>query len=373
MWCARCVRSWQDGKLTGVRRVLGLALAALALWTTLGVLFATQLYFAGLPWSQALAWSIPRWYAWGVITPLVFAADRRLRDVRPIVRLAWHVPLGIAFTLLSVLLRFVTRPLRGGGWPNDVTTFFLERFYPDLLIYVVIAGIAVLRDYAVLVRAREQQAHAFAMERSVLERRLVEAHLQSLRAQLQPHFLFNALNTVSAFTETDPRTARRLLDQLGALLRASLAHTDRTFVTLGDELTLLDDYLAIEAARFEGRLEVSVQVDDRLLDLRVPGFLVQPLVENAIRHGLVPRVVGGRLDVTVSGQDGHVRIRVRDDGVGLTPGWSLDRDAGIGLRNVADRLAHLYGSAASLRIESRATGGVDAEVVLPVDRSKEHV
>ena len=144
--------------LARYQRLLIWTLGALVLWTALGVLFATQLYFAGLSWTQALAWSIPRWYAWGLVTPFVFAADRRLRGVRGALRFVWHVPLALGFTSLSVLLRLLTRPLRGAGWPEDVTQFFLDRFFPDLLIYAVIAGIAVLRDYAALVRDRARSS-----------------------------------------------------------------------------------------------------------------------------------------------------------------------------------------------------------------------
>ena len=136
-----------------------------------------------------------------------------------------------------------------------------------------------------------RQAHELALRSADLERRLVESQLQSLRAQLQPHFLFNALNTISAFTETNPQMARRLMAQLGDLLRASLRHASQPLVTLGEELTFLDDYLAIESARFEGRMHVSVRADDDLLPMMVPSFLLQPLVENAIRHGVGPAAV----------------------------------------------------------------------------------
>ena len=163
-----------------------------------------------------------------------------------------------------------------------------------------------------------------------LERRLAEARLHTLRAQLQPHFLFNALNTISAFTETNPRVARRLMEQLGDLLRASLTHTAQPLVTLGEELTFLDDYLAIESARFEGRIQVSVNVDDHLIDRQVPSFLFQPLVENAIRHGVAPRLSA---DVSRSPRrktGPMLVLRVRDNGLGLPPDWSFDQHAGVG-------------------------------------------
>jgi two-component system, LytTR family, sensor kinase len=199
-----------------------------------------------------------------------------------------------------------------------------------------------------------------------LERRLVEARLQSLRAQLQPHFLFNALNTISAFTETDSQTARRLMEQLGNLLRASLTHASRPLVTLADELTFLDNYLAIESARFEGRITISVHANDDVLSIMLPSFLLQPLVENAIRHGLAPRLSGGHLDVSATRVDSVLRLRVRDDGVGLFPGWEFERNAGIGLRNVVSRVEHSYGRVDLFRITPRASGGVEVQLDLPL-------
>ncbi|MEO7193118.1 MAG: histidine kinase [Vicinamibacterales bacterium] len=276
------------------------------------------------------------------------------------------MPLGIAWTLLGIALRLATRPLRGSPVLPSVVAFFLERFYWDLLIYAVIAGVAIARDYAMQLRERDRQAHEMALQTADLERRLVEARLQSLRAQLQPHFLFNALNTISAFTEANPQTARRLMGQLGGLLRASLTHASRPLVTLGEELTFLDDYLAIESARFEERMTVAVHVDDDLLDLLVPSFLFQPIVENAIRHGVALRLSGGDVEVSATRDGSTLNLRVRDNGVGLPPGWHFERDAGVGLRNIASRLEHVYGQAGLLRVQSAEAGGVDVQIDIPL-------
>jgi two-component system LytT family sensor kinase len=350
----------------GWPRAFQVAVGSALFWTALGVFFASQLVLAGLPWSTALAFSMPRWYSWGLLTPVVFWIDRRLGGHQDLAaRATLHVPLGIAVTCLSIAMRLLTRPLRGSPWPANLWAFFVERFYWDLLIYAVIAGVAIARDLGRRSRQREAEAHRLALQAADLQRRLTEASLQSLRAQVHPHFLFNALNTISAFTETDPQTARRLMEQLGDLLRASLAHASRPVVTLGEELTFLDDYLGIELARFEGRLTVSVNADDDLLDEAVPSFLLQPLLENAIRHGIGRRMSGGHVDVTATRDGSILTVRVRDNGVGLPVGWRFDRDAGIGLQNVAARLKHLYGRGDLLRITPVAEGGVNAEVDLP--------
>jgi two-component system LytT family sensor kinase len=339
---------------------------AALLWTALAVVFASQLYFAGLPWRQALAWSIPRWYSWGVLAPAVFWLDKRIGRGRALpIRVALHVPLGVLFTALSLALRLATRPLRGGEIPSDLFAYVLDRLYSDLLIYAVIVAASISRDYAVQVRERERQAHDLALERAELERDLFEARLQGLRAQLQPHFLFNALNTISAFTETDPPTARRLMGQLGSLLRAALTHATRPLVTLSEELTFLDDYLAIEAARFEGRIVVTVDADDEVLGRMVPGFLLQPIVENAIRHGVAPRLSGGRVEVTAARVGPAVSLRVRDDGLGVPAGWSVGTHGGVGLKNVASRLEHLYRRKDLFSVQPRSEGGMEVTITIP--------
>jgi two-component system LytT family sensor kinase len=353
------------GRPASLGRRLAIGFAVFLLWTATAIFFATQLYFAGLTWQNALAWTLPRWYAWGLVAPCVFWLDRRLAATTTLpVRLALHVPLAVIFTSATILLRLTSRFLRG-ALPDDLGTFYLERLYSDLPIYAVLAGISFSRRYAEQVRRSAEQAHALALRTTELERRLVESQLQSLRAQLQPHFLFNALNTISAFTESNPQMARRLMAQLGDLLRASLRHTAQPLVTLGEELTFLDDFLAIESARFEGRLHVSVQAEDEVLAVRVPSFLLQPLAENAIRHGVGPRLSGGRVDITATGTAATLSVRVRDDGVGLPPEWNFERDAGVGLRNVAARLEHIYGRPGLLRVVPQAAGGVEVQIDVP--------
>jgi two-component system LytT family sensor kinase len=350
--------------------VLQFAFWYVLFWTGLAFFFASQIYFLDrgrVPWTIALSFSAPRWYSWGLFAPGVFWVDKRLGTGRSLAaRVGLHVPLGVAWTCLAIFIRLLSRPLRGSPWPPSILSFFLERFYWDLLIYAVIAGVAIARDYAAQATLRERQAHELALQTVDLERRLAEARLQSLRAQLQPHFLFNALNTISAFTETSPQTARRLMGQLGDLLRASLTHAARPLVTLGEELTFLDDYLAIESARFEERIAVSVQVDDDLLDAIVPSFLLQPLVENAIRHGVAPRLSGGRVEVTATREGSLLKLRVRDNGVGLTPNWHFRNNAGVGLGNVASRLEHLYGQPDLLRVVPLESGGVEVQLDLPL-------
>lgn len=350
-----------------------LVAAVFAFWTGMGLFFASQIYIldGDVTWRRALQFALPRWYSWGLLAPAIAAVDRRLLSRQPLTaRLAWHVPLMLGFTGVALALRLVTRPLVGNPWPQSIVVYVLERAYWDILIYAVIAGVVIARDYASHVREEQERSHRLQLEAVELERLLTEARLQTLRSQLQPHFLFNALNTISALTETEPRTARRLMEQLGQLLRASLRHASAPLVTLAEELTFLDDYLAIESVRFEGRISVSIHAEDDALAALVPGFLLQPLVENAIRHGVGPRLSGGRIVVSAERVGDALSIRVTDDGLGLPENWMARRDAGVGLRNTQARLAQLFPGRHAFRVApaqtaSGTTSGVVVEIRLP--------
>jgi hypothetical protein len=231
---------------------------AFVFWTVLGLFFASQDYVLGddrVSFTLVLRWAMPRWYLWGLLAPPIAAVDRWIGRGHSIgLRLALHLPLGLAWTALALTIRLCIRPLLGLDWRPSIAISLLEPVTWDLLINAVIAGVAIARDYAGQARAHEQEAHRLQLEAVELQRHLAEARLQSLRSQLQPHFLFNALNTMSSLTQTDPKTARRLMEQLGQLLRMSLRHAATPLVTLAEELAFLDDYLAIESVRFEGRL-----------------------------------------------------------------------------------------------------------------------
>jgi signal transduction histidine kinase len=349
----------------GVARTITRTLGIVALWTVIAGVFAIQLHVAGLSWEAALTWTLSRWYSWGLVTPGIFWLDRRLagRASAP-ARLALHVPLALAWTALVIAIRLVGRAVRG-TFPPNLEVHVIDRLAEDIPIYVVIACMSFSRIYAAQVRRATRETEALALRTTQLERQLVAAQLDALRAQVHPHFLFNALNTISARTESNPKAARRLMAQLGDLLRASLSHAAQPLVTVGEELTFLDDYLAIERARFEGRLDVSVQADDRVLSRQVPSFLLQPLVDNAIRHGLGQRVVGGRVEIAVTPSLDALVVAVRDDGVGVPPNWTFARNAGVGLRNIAARLEHLYGRDDLLQVASLPSGGVEVRVKIP--------
>lgn len=212
---------------------------------------------------------------------------------------------------------------------------------------------------------REAQAEADAerLRRAEQDAAATHAELARLQAQIEPHFLFNTLSNIVGLIDAQPETARRMLVDLTALLRTSLARTRQQRVSLGDELELLRAYLGIMAVRMGERLRWDLDADAALLDARMPPLLVQPLVENAIRHGLEPQSAGGRLSVRCRQDDSVLAIDVEDDGAGFAPGAS----SGIGLANVRERLRACYGDEAALVLEEPAGGGLRASLRIPLE------
>jgi LytS/YehU family sensor histidine kinase len=214
-------------------------------------------------------------------------------------------------------------------------------------------------------------SHALQVRRAVREReqrelqllaQLGEARLQALRAQLQPHFLFNALNTIAVLMHEDVRQAHRTLLQLSQLLRRALDISATPMVSLREELAFLDAYVEIETTRFEDRISFDVQVDEQLLDVPVPGLVLQPLVENAVRHGLAERDTQNRIVVRAERAGDRMRIEVRDNGRGM-PGQP---DEGIGLSNTRTRLDIHYGARHRFEILPAEGGGTLAVLELPL-------
>jgi LytS/YehU family sensor histidine kinase len=200
-----------------------------------------------------------------------------------------------------------------------------------------------------------------------LQAELAAARLQALRSHLEPHFLFNGLHSIAALARANDMAAVvRLTAGLSEILRYILNSGNRP-ARLGDEFTVVERYVEIQRARFGDRLDVFLSLAPDATDARVPPLIVQPLVENALKHGLAPRVQRGTLQVSAWRDNGRTRIVVDDDGVGLPPTWSPDGGSGTGLRNLSARLAADYGEHASLCVQPRTGGGVRAIIELPYE------
>lgn len=208
----------------------------------------------------------------------------------------------------------------------------------------------------------ESELQARELARVEAEKQALAAQLRMLQAQIEPHFLFNSLANVAALIEAEPTLAARLLDALIRYLRSSLARTRAEGGTLGDEVAMLTAYLDVLRIRMGARLDYAFDIDEKLLAADFPPMLLQPLVENAIRHGLEPKVAGGRITVTARRVDEGLQISVTDDGLGFAdaPG------DGIGVANVRARLAAIYGPAARLELRSKVSAGVTATLSLPL-------
>ena len=316
---------------------------------------------------------------WFLLTPLILWIARRFsfERARWAPRLALHVALAfLAAVALDALGHWVLHAMMGRpGRPftlvRSIQTF---RFLDELIVYLVVLAAGFARDYflryqerlreATELRAQTAELNANAVR---LQAQLSEARLRALRMQINPHFLFNTLHTISTYLERDPRSVRRMIARLSELLRYSLEKTEANEVPLRQELGFIEGYLEIQQIRFQENLIVDYDVDPAVLDALVPNLILQPLVENAIRHGAGVREEGGRVGVRAWREDEWLFLSVQDNGPGLSTAAkkSAPSGEGIGLRNTRERLQGLYGSAQQFTLDAREEGGADARIMLP--------
>ncbi len=345
----------------------GRLLIAAVGWTVLGWIFAMP-SFSTSAWNQELRMYLAQWWAWGLVTPVIVVMDRRMpftgRQLGR--RVIAHLGASLIVTPAYFYLFTAMRAAMGVvPWSSLRISQILSRQILGWaiwcwLIYWVIAG--ALQAY----RYYERYMHSeLRLER--LEHSFSEARLNALRMQLDPHFLFNALNTISSHVERDPKLTRRMIEHLGDLLRMSLESKDRQEVPLAEELAFLEHYLEIQKIRFGDQLKVVLDVAPEVKYAAVPSMFIQPLVENAIRHGISRRAAGGTLVVRAGTEGGRLEIRVIDDGVGLPLGWTLEGSEGLGLSITRQRIAGLHPNGASrFVVRNRAEGGTEVEVSLPL-------
>lgn len=352
------------------RRLRGVLLA-FAFWTTLGIGLAAvaRLVMPGTTWDSAFRTVLPQCVAWALTTTIIFAVDLRLLRITFGRRIVLLILLAFALLPIQVGVVEATRGLFGSTWPAaSFWESLLRQSFSAFAAYAIAIGVSMARSFRAEARSRETEATRLTLRAAQLESQLAEARLHALQSQLNPHFLFNALNTISAFTESDPKVARKAMASLGKLLRASLDHAGRAEVPVASELAFLEDYLTIERLRFEDRLTVEVSTDEDTRRALVPCFILQPLVENAIRHGVGALRRPCRIEVSIRPAGTQLLIRVDDDGAGLPEGWRLEDHAGIGLSNIERRLKELYGSEQTFKVSRRPEGGVRVEVTLPSNR-----
>jgi signal transduction histidine kinase len=347
---------------------------AFAIWTLIAFMFAMSssamyaLKGESFPFTQVLFWSATEWYLWALIAPGIFWLDRRFPLARatwrrslPVHLVAWMIVVVAHETLYVALERGAGMSVNPpAAFGHHVLLYVSKRAAFDLLVYAALVGASCFGNIYRRYRERELRA-------SQLEALLSQAQLDALRNQLQPHFLFNTLNTISSLIHSDAQAADRVVSRLGDLLRLSLAHTGQHELTLREELEFLGHYVEIQRSRFRERLSVTLDVPVETLDARVPAFVLQPLVENAVRHGIEPRQESGRVEVRARRDGDRLRLEVADNGPGLVDPAAVGNGngRGIGLANTRARLTQLYGSSQAISVSNRDDSGVVVRIEIP--------
>ena len=352
-----------------------------AIWTvpvvlgTAGHFFGLMVDRGSMPASHIVGHSIAMWFVWVPATPIIFWLQRRWTrgpvagESAAALRaslVAGHVlTLGGVFLLQSWATLAVGHatghiPLHV-AWTANLTNLIVNLLLYDVFIYLGVVAVAAGIDYARRYRDRDLRA-------SQLETQLERARMYTLQAQLQPHFLFNALNAVAMLVRRDRKQeAIDVVVGFGELLRYVLNESGMLDVSLDEELGFVRRYLDIERVRLGDRLRVTIDVDQEAGRALVPNLLLQPLVENALKHGIVVRPEGGALRIAARRMGTVLRVEVEDDGPGVAPGFSLDDGAthGIGLRNLRDRIDVFFGSAGRFSIGCGLQGGTLACIEIP--------
>ena len=318
----------------------------------------------GMPASHIFGHSFAMWYVWIPATPIVFWLHRRFtvgKSGWPVAVMA-HLLTFFAVFLVQSWVIVVVGHLTGHvlattSWWRYTTFLVVELLLYDMLIYIGIVAVAAGLDFARRYRDRDLRA-------SQLETQLERARVEMLQTQLQPHFLFNALNAIAMLVRRDRKQeAVDVIVGFSELLRYVLDESGTIDVSLGEELRFVRRYLEIERVRLGDRLSVSIDVPPGLERAVVPNLILQPIVENALKHSITVRPEGGAVRISAQRRGEVLRLEVEDDGEGLPVGFTIDGAAGVGLRNLRDRLTAFFGAAGRLELQN----GVDSGLVVVVE------
>jgi len=340
-------------------------------WTIIALFFTTQIFVMGISEKQPIRYGrqfliqTSACYFWALATPLVLWLSRRYCIQRHnwLRRSAFHfvASIVVASVLLAVHNICVLIAVGSTSYITPFHVFSVVYFNLDhwMLFYWVILLISHAFSYYNSYRKGELKA-------SQLRTQLVQSQLEALKMQVHPHFLFNTLHSISALLSKDTEGARKMITRLGDFLRLTLENSGSMEVTLQQELEFLNGYLEIERIRFQDRLTTDIHVDPEVLDVRVPNLILQPIVENAMRHA-IGNSTSGRVEVTAAARNGCVRIEVKDNGPGIDAEKLLEsrRGNGVGLANTQARLAGLYGTAARFEMRNIPTGGLIVALEIP--------
>jgi signal transduction histidine kinase len=300
------------------------------------------------------------WYVPAALSPMMFRLAHRFRldGVHMIRAVAVHACAAVTYSVIhcacmigmrSALWSMSGEAPKIASWASFVQRQFLANLDWTLMTYTTIVALSYALHYS-------KESHARAVREAQLETRLVEARLRTLEAELHPHFLFNTLHAISSLVHTNPDSADRMISRLSDLLRLTFDRSGSPGVSLQEELEFLQKYLEIEQTRFQDRLSVHFEIDPETLDAEVPKLILQPLVENAIKHGVSPKPGSGLVQIASRRQGEKLWIEVSDNGVGLSAGARAQLRSGIGLSNTRDRLECLYGPAHRIEFSDESDG-----------------
>lgn len=345
-----------------IKRHWKVACVIVGCWTFLALLFTPQTYLANLrsptppTWIQAFLTSLTLFYVWAALTPLVLWLGRRFTFERHALQnLVIHLFLCGPVALLHIwLFQNVNALMR--AWSNSNQ--------PAPPIWALLVGLGATNVMVYWAIVAVSQAINYFRKYQEREFRLSQAELQALRTQLHPHFLFNTLNAIAELVHSDPVVADRSIVRLSELLRFSLASEKAHEVTLKEEIEFLEKFVEIHKTLMRDRLNVRVCVAPETLDAAVPNMILQPLVENAIKHGISPRPEGGNIEVHARRLDGNLYVEITDDGLGM-PEQETSVQDGVGLINTRERLKHLYNDAHTFNLSSSPGKGVTIRISVP--------
>jgi two-component system, LytTR family, sensor kinase len=343
-------------------------------WTGVGLFFGMRTYvnslLFGIPKQPNPVWVfaslVDAWY-WAAMTFPAFWLALRFRFTRrgwPLT-MAVHAAAATATALGCVVFNVVMAAVLDPSNPPTFGGYFRATFHTNFQWYLLLVGAAYTVDYYRRLRARE--VHAARLGQS-----LADAKLEALKMQIQPHFLFNTLHTISELVHEDPDAAERMIVRLGDLLRLTVDNAQAHEVTLAQEVEFLEAYLDIQRTRFQDRLRVDVAVGPGTAGARVPNLVLQPLVENAIRHGAASLGGLGRISVKSERRGGRLRMEVHDNGPGPHPDARPGARSGVGMPNTRARLQQMYGEDGRLELTHCPVGGTVAAVEIPFSLAPEH-
>ena len=317
-----------------------------------------------------IVWNLSNWLPWFFLSPFIFYLTNRLSYKRFNIHsiIVFFLFAGIPVTAVKISLYYLmSLPVRGDITPTFFYTNFRDvlasNFFGNYLVFTLI----VLTFYAIHYYrdSRKKELRTYQ-----LETQLTKAQLQVLKMQLQPHFLFNTLNSISALLHQDKEQADTMITKLSDLLRITLDSTDEQLILLDEEVSFLKTYLDIEKIRFQERLQVELNIQEATRSVLVPSLILQPIVENAIKYGVAPFSKLGRVVISSIQNDGFLELCVRDNGPGLAEDANKILNRGIGLRNTKDRLQQLYGSNQKFELTNVSTGGLQVRIVIPMGSVK---